>query len=175
VKRIPTRQWLAENQRVTRLCNKLMRSFPGDGREDVRDAVQDAFLAFHKRKRQVDDWESYLRKISIRLIARALAKRRHRANLHALLEDLEQLAGPPTADPALQLQQEEHRKLISAAISNLTPRLRATLQLDMEGLSDGEIAQRLGIGLEAVRKNLHRGRAMVRAAILSPEDEHGNE
>ena len=173
MKRNSTRQWLAENQRITALCNKLARWARSDHPEDVQDVLQDTFEAFCKGKREVDDWGSYVSKIFYRKFMRAAAlRRRYLANLGALGEDIEQLGSEPAADPACQVQDEQSRELLKQQVANLTPRLRATLELHLQDLSNEEIAERLGISVAGVRKNLNRGLVILMAGNKSVEDDH---
>jgi RNA polymerase sigma-70 factor (ECF subfamily) len=57
---------------------------------------------------------------------------------------------------------------LDQAISSLDPKYREVLVLrDVEGLTAREVAEVLGIGVDAVKSRLHRARLAVRAA-LSP-------
>ena len=71
---------------------------------------------------------------------------------------------------------ENHRiaKALDRAITDLEPLYREVLVLrDVEGLTAPEVAQVLGVGVDAVKSRLHRARIIVRsrlAAILDDAD-----
>jgi RNA polymerase sigma-70 factor, ECF subfamily len=66
-------------------------------------------------------------------------------------------------DPALQA---EARRRLRAAIDSLPPDYRTAFVLhDMEGLSNPEIAEMLGISLPAVKSRVHRSRLFLRQRL----------
>ena len=68
--------------------------------------------------------------------------------------------------PDARLADRELGEAIEDALDHLAPMYREVLILrDMEGLSAPEVAQTLGLGLEAVKSRLHRARLSVRAAL----------
>ena len=71
--------------------------------------------------------------------------------------------GPPL-DEALASREVE--RAVEAAIRSLKPEWREVLLLrDVEGLTAQEVAEVLGLRVEAVKSRLHRARAAVRAAL----------
>jgi RNA polymerase sigma-70 factor, ECF subfamily len=74
------------------------------------------------------------------------------------------------ADPAATVEQtvtrDEMRDCVRSFVEALPTDARAVLALsDLEELTDREIAEVLGIGLEAMKMRLHRARARLRAAM----------
>ena len=71
----------------------------------------------------------------------------------------------PHADA--NLADRELGEAIEEAVGSLAPMYREVLILrDMEGLSAPEVAQSLGLGLEAVKSRLHRARLAVREQLM---------
>lgn len=61
------------------------------------------------------------------------------------------------------LLSEESRKILRDSIDSLPEAMRTVVILkDVEGLSNEEIAQTLGLSVPAVKSRLHRGRLMLR-------------
>ena len=64
----------------------------------------------------------------------------------------------------------ERQKEVQSAMSGLTERDRQLLMLKyVDGLSYGEIAQRIGVTASSVQSRLHRARALLREKLLSTE------
>ena len=62
--------------------------------------------------------------------------------------------------------QGELRRVLTAAIDGLPPDYRTALVLhDVEGLSNPDIAEALGISLPAVKSRVHRSRLFVRQRL----------
>ncbi|HKB37921.1 MAG TPA: sigma-70 family RNA polymerase sigma factor [Gemmataceae bacterium] len=73
---------------------------------------------------------------------------------------------PASPDPVQQAMGREPAGLIRAATERLPTQYREVFVLaDVEGLSDPEVAQRLGLSLSAVKSRLHRARLMMREAL----------
>jgi len=65
-----------------------------------------------------------------------------------------------------QALQGELRKVLGDAIDKLPPDYRTALVLhDVEGLSNPDIAEALGISLPAVKSRVHRSRLFVRKSL----------
>jgi RNA polymerase sigma-70 factor (ECF subfamily) len=71
------------------------------------------------------------------------------------------------SEPGEQILTRELRDAIERAIRELPPTLRAAVVLrDLENLSTTEAAAALGIAESALKVRLHRGRQVLRAALL---------
>ena len=123
---------------------------------DVEDAVQDSLITASRRLvdlRQLECFASWLFRIVNRECNRR--KRSLRALWHEPLgEDIAIACTAPRPDLARDL---------AAALQSLPPHYREILLLrDLEGLALAEIADRLGLSLEATKARLHRARALAR-------------
>lgn len=79
-----------------------------------------------------------------------------------------------THRPDRELGERELGDAVESAIGELAPMYREVLILrDVEGLSAAEVAETLGLGVDAVKSRLHRARVAVRdrlAPILMPPE-----
>lgn len=129
---------------------------------EAADAAQSAFVLAYEQ------WES-LR--NPRAWLRTVAKRR----LHVLrsgtareqpADQLPDLPGGRCPVAAVELGEEEAR--VYEALSWLPPRQREVMAWTLDGYRPQEIAQIMGIAPEAARKNLERGRTLLKQALLKP-------
>ncbi len=141
--------------------------------EDAKDVLQDTLFAMARGVRDfrgassVSTW--------LYTIARSFCiKKRRRSKFAPAGErsidsdagvDASQFADPAkTPDEALAGQQVE--MALEQAIGALEPRYREVLLLrDVEGLTAAEVAEVLGISVQAVKSRLHRARLFVRAQV----------
>ncbi len=136
---------------------RLARSVVGDG--DADDVAQESCLACWRHLEQIDDpakFENWLMRIAYRTAVRRARWHRLRARVFAAQGSLTTRGGPPrtSTDPTSDL-------LVWQVLSRLPPRQRAVLHLTVvEGMTDTEIAQALGIRAGTVRA--HRRRAAER-------------
>jgi RNA polymerase sigma factor (sigma-70 family) len=177
VRRIPTRASLVENVRIGNVCRKLLRVCRrGENPEDAWDLLQEAYVKFLEvtRKSPVANEEAYLKTV-IRNIRSAMwrERRKREATLLALEELLEQPDEVSGGHPASGPSPEEQAEWLKKAIESLSPRLRETIELDMGGFSNEQIAGRLGIEMTTVKKHLSRARAHVELIMLQ-EAEHAD-
>lgn len=91
--------------------------------------------------------------------------------------DLDEVA-PALADPARGPEEAATRRevagILADGLSRLSPAEREVLLLrDVQGLTAPEAAQRLGIGVHALKSRLHRARAALRAAVHDAPRESG--
>ncbi len=150
------------------------------GEEDAKDVLQETLIAAARGIRDfrgassVSTW--------LYTIARSFCIKRHRTSKFApgQMESLEERSrevqempdaarGPEDAAAGSQV-----RAALQEAIGTLEPMYREVLVLrDVEGLSAPEVAEVLGLSVEAVKSRLHRARVSVRerlAAVLgTPE------
>ena len=141
--------------------------------EDAKDVLQETLLAMARGIRDFHGASS----ISTWLytIARSFCIKKRRRSKFApeQVRSLETDAAPQVArladpakspDEALAGRQIEHA--IEQAIASLEPMYREVLLLrDVEGLTAKEVAEVLGVSVQAVKSRLHRARLSVRADV----------
>ena len=141
--------------------------------EDAKDVLQDTLLAMARSVRDFRGASS----ISTWLytIARSFCIKRHRKSKFApesersldsdVNPEVARLADPTKRpDEALAAGQVEHA--LEQAIGALEPLYREVLLLrDVEGLTAPEVAEVLGVSVQAVKSRLHRARLSVRAHV----------
>jgi RNA polymerase sigma-70 factor (ECF subfamily) len=141
--------------------------------EDAKDVLQDTLLAVARGVRDFRGASSL--STWLYTVARSFCiKKRRRSQFapeaeHSLETDVEiearHLPSPEKhPDEALDGKQVEHA--LEQAISSLEPIYREVLLLrDVEGLSAPEVAEVLGITIQAVKSRLHRARLSVREQV----------
>lgn len=130
--------------------------------EDAEDAVQMALWQLHRRVgalRTVAAFAGWLFRIVERECYRLFRRRRDTVPVHELLEHEAPRAAAVPQDLRLDL---------ARAIEQLEPPYREVLLLrDLHELTAPEVAQQLGLSIEAVKSRLQRGRARVREQLLA--------
>jgi RNA polymerase sigma-70 factor (ECF subfamily) len=148
--------------------------------EDAKDVLQETLIAAARGIRDfrgassVSTW--------LYTIARSFCIKRHRTSkfapgqVESLEERSREVQGMPDASrgPEEAAVGNQVRSALQSAIGALDPMYREVLVLrDVEGLSAPEVAEVLGLSVEAVKSRLHRARVVVRqqlAAVLgTPE------
>ncbi len=141
--------------------------------EDARDVLQDTLLAMARSVRDFRGASS----ISTWLysIARSFCIKKRRRSKFA--PEAEQSLDTDTAGEAAQLADsgrsadellagKQVRRALEEAIGALEPMYREVLLLrDVESLSAAEVAEVLGVSVQAVKSRLHRARLSVRARV----------
>jgi RNA polymerase sigma-70 factor (ECF subfamily) len=143
--------------------------------EDAKDVLQDTLLAMARGVRNFRGESSLATWLYTVARSFCIKKRRRSKFAPRNVESLETGAGvevkrltAPSNDPAEALEGKRMEEALEEAVSALDPKYREVLVLrDMEGLTAREVAEVLGIGVDAVKSRLHRARLAVRAA-LSP-------
>ncbi len=127
--------------------------------DDVEEAIQDALWILYRKLgglRSAAAFTGWLVQIVRRACLGLARARRTRTARHVALDAVAEPLDSGASDPAL-------RAALAAIIARLPQTYRdAILLRDVEGLSAGEMARRLGISLEAAKSRVHRARAMVR-------------
>jgi RNA polymerase sigma-70 factor, ECF subfamily len=144
---------------------RLVRALSvADDPADVEDAVQEAFVAAHRRWPYVvglDDPVGWVRRAALNRISTGRRTRRRRAEILRRVRPPD----PVTLDP-LDLDLLE-------AIRALPPRQRRSLCLHhLGGYPIGEIAPMLGVAEGTVKSNLHDARSALRRLMEVPDDVH---
>jgi RNA polymerase sigma-70 factor (sigma-E family) len=133
-------------------------------RADAEDVVQEAFLRLQGHARSIDGAgreAAYLRSIVLNLARSRLRRRR----LAAWKRPPPVVAGAGP-DEVVELRDEQRR--IVEALRRLPARQRECLVLRYFGeLSDGEIAETLGVSVASVRTHVQRGKASLERGMGS--------
>jgi RNA polymerase sigma-70 factor (ECF subfamily) len=141
--------------------------------EDARDVLQETLLAMARGLRDFRE-ESSMSTWLYR-VARSFCLKKHRkgkfqpSNVASLETDLPLEANRLVAKgkrPDEVLEGKELQEALEASIDSLDPVYREVLILrDFEGLTAPEVAEALGVSVDAVKSRLHRARLAVRSAM----------
>jgi RNA polymerase sigma-70 factor (ECF subfamily) len=142
--------------------------------EDARDVLQETLLTAARRLREFRG-ESSL-STWLYAVARSFCVKMRRGSKGAAAREtvpLEHAEAAHTAAPGRgpddAAADRELRSKLERAIAALDPASREVLVLrDVEGLTAPEVAEVLGVSVDAVKSRLHRARADVRAALAEP-------
>ncbi len=171
---VPTWDEVVENHsdRVFRLAYRLTGNRP-----DAEDLTQEVFVRVFRSLETYTPgtFEGWLHRITTNLFLDG-ARRKQRIRFDALSD--ERAARLQSADVAPELSYADQRfdDDIERALATLPPEFRAAVVLcDVEGLSYEEIAEILDAKLGTVRSRIHRGRAMLRRALVHRAPTEGRE
>jgi RNA polymerase sigma-70 factor (ECF subfamily) len=133
---------------------------------DAEDVLQDTLLSV------VDHLQEFQGRASLAswvfMLARTACARRRRGlkNQPHLTPDAAGELASSDSSPELATGQKQLRVALERALAQLSEEQREVLLLrDMEGLSAPEVAESLGLSVEAVKSRLHRSRAKLREAL----------
>lgn len=147
----------------------LAHRLVGDA-HDAADVTQEVYLRAYRALagfRGDAEFTTWLYRITANCAATHLGRRRrHR---HRPLPEHDTMADPDEAvDPCARAEATSMRERLDAAIDGLPPRLRAVVVLrDVYGLSNGDIAEALGISVTAAKVRLHRARRRLHDALFA--------
>jgi RNA polymerase sigma-70 factor (ECF subfamily) len=148
----------AYERRVTSVLYRLL-----DDRRDVEEATQDVFVQAWRnlgRFRGHAQLFTWLYQIAVN---EALMRRRRKRPDVQELDD--RLASAPDPEPGL-------RELLVRELAALPFEHRAAVVLrDVEGLSNAEVAEALGISVGAAKSRIHRARMQIRDALAHWEQD----
>ena len=150
------------SDRVFRLALRLTGN-----RHDAEDLTQEVFVRVFRSLHtyQPGTFEGWLHRITTNLFLDQ-ARRRQRIRFDALSDERAARIASAAAGPDLAYADRTFDDDVEAALAALPPDFRAAVVLcDIEGLTYEEIAGILGAKLGTVRSRIHRGRAMLRAAL----------
>jgi RNA polymerase sigma-70 factor (ECF subfamily) len=141
--------------------------------EDAEDVLQDTFLRAYRGLKSFMGNSTFSTWI-YRITANSALMRLRKKQLPTVsIEDADERDAPITiADwapgPVEQLLTQETRDAMQQAIEALPPEFRQVFVLrDVEGLSNGEVAEILDLSVAAVKSRLHRARLKVRNRLMS--------
>lgn len=137
-------------------------------RHAAEDVVQEAFarvIALEQSGQPVAKPRSLLLRTTYRLVIDASRRNKLRSHedLHALPED-EHPAAPAASQPDEALDSAQRARALLTTIENLPPRCREAFVLHkIDGLTQPEVAARMGISLNMVERHIMRGMDACRA------------
>lgn len=137
-------------RRVLRTAWRVMGSL-----EDAQDVAQEVFLKLHRHFNQVEPAtvEAWLYRTTLNACFDGLRRRR----------PAEPLDAEPAVAPEIDLERDERRRLVAAALRTLPERERAAVVLrEIEGLSTAEAAAALGTSEGTVRSQISLAKAKLR-------------
>lgn len=132
-----------------------------DKSEDVEDLAQEVYLRLLRvdagESSKIANPEAYLYTVAVNLLRERAVLRKRRGRDLDILDVIDELFSPdPT--PEEQAVRVEREARLSSVIKDLSPKFRAALVMHYgHDLSHQEIADRLGISVHAVKKNISRG------------------
>jgi RNA polymerase sigma-70 factor (ECF subfamily) len=144
---------------------------PEDAEDIVQQTFQKAFIHLHQFDGK-SSFSTWLTRIAVNEALMLL--RKGRAVRQVLIEDSseEQTAThgleirDASPSPEANYLKREETELLSAAISNLKPRLRTVIELrELAELSTQETARRMGVSVAAVRARIFHGRKKLRRSL----------
>lgn len=141
---------------------------------DAEDALQDALLQAHRKWhtfRGESDPATWLYTITVRACRRRLRERRRRAPTFQQAAPWNEATvssyGLGEEAPAEHAVRREESESLKAAIASLPSHFRAPIILkEMLEMSVEETAAALGVKPETIKTRLHRGRLVLRKALL---------
>jgi RNA polymerase sigma-70 factor (family 1) len=136
-------------------------------KEDAADIVQEVFISLWNRRRELSltsTLAAYLQTSVKYKAIHYIEKNITRRNYLKTLGDIE--AANPAPSGEVLLHAKEVRELIQSVISNMPPKMREVYQLSrQEHLSHREIAARLGISDETVKKHIQHALQLLKTAL----------
>lgn len=161
-------------ERLYRIACRLLGN-----RDDALDAVQEMLV---RLMRSLPGFRGEARFSTwlYRLAANTCADYRRRLAAGRVTHALDLDADPPMAapdeDPDRRCEREHRERLIEQALRMLPESQRLLLVLrDLEGLSNHEVADILGIEVGALKSRLHRARAALRRVLEAGVTVEGEE
>jgi RNA polymerase sigma-70 factor, ECF subfamily len=148
--------------------------------DEAHDYSQDAFKRFYEKRHQLrgDAPWPFLQMIARNLLLNKIrdqkAAKRSGRSVEIDAPEVTELAAPEEPDYAERQHWQLRRKRLSAEVQRLPPGQRETMELWLQDLKLEEIAQRLGITLDAVKSRLRDARRILRVKLGAdalPEDE----
>ncbi|WP_457623059.1 RNA polymerase sigma factor SigE [Nocardioides secundeburneus] len=161
---VPTWDEIVErhSDRVYRLAYRLTGNRP-----DAEDLTQEVFVRVFRSLSSYTPgtFEGWLHRITTNLFLDQ-ARRKQRIRFDALSDERADRLSSPSPAPDAAYADRTFDDDIETALATLPPDFRVAVVLcDVEGLTYEEIANILGAKLGTVRSRIHRGRAMLRAAL----------
>lgn len=157
--------------RYSRSVRRVARSICGD---DARgdEAAQDAFLLAYRKLNRLEDVDAFrpwLMRITRNRALETIRRRAGEPSRHEELDSIEHLgiaAGWGTRSPERIAERRQRLLHVAKALDALSPEDREIIVLrDIEGVSGPEVAEVLGVHLNAAKSRLHRARLRLMAQL----------
>jgi len=135
-------------------------------KEEAYEVVQETFLKIWYKRQDLDPTKSIEGYLST--LARNFALKAIKKSLNeTLLSDLPEIISPDEADDLVNMS--EFKQKLESALSSIPPRSREILLMSRnEGLSNAQIAEKLGISLSTVNNHIHRALNGLRTYLEVP-------
>jgi RNA polymerase sigma-70 factor (ECF subfamily) len=138
-------------------------------KEDAEEIVQEVFVKIWESRNKIDaysSFESFLFTIAYNTTISLLRKRSSEKIYLEYLKSLQQCANSP--DLIDEIQYNELNNRVQTLLNELTPRQKEIFQLSREdGLSHDEIAKKLDISVNTVKKHMGNTLAFLKSQIDS--------
>ncbi|HET7339025.1 MAG TPA: sigma-70 family RNA polymerase sigma factor [Candidatus Dormibacteraeota bacterium] len=131
---------------------------------EAEDVAQEVFVDFHRLHSAAAQYApAWLHRAAAHTSLNRLrgSRRRLKREVAQALEE-----GDRTVDPQKQLEVDEDRRLVRAALGRLAPKPAAALAMRASGLSYAEVAQALGVGIGQVGTLLRRAETALRKEVI---------
>jgi len=158
--------------KVYRLAMRMLRN-----QQDAEDALQETFLQVYRGLKNFEGRSSFSTWLFRLATNVCLMKIRHRGTEPSQLLPLEEylpqheegqhplIQDWPDLPDEILLNKESREKMMEA-LEKLPPEYRAVFVLrDLEGLSNAQTAEAMGISIPAVKSRLHRARLALRGLL----------
>lgn len=149
----------SEYARVVGIANRVLAD-----PHEAEDVAQEVFVDFHRLHSATAQYApAWLHRAAAHASLNRLrgARRRLKREVAQALEE-----GDRAIDPQKQLEVDEDRRLVRAALARLAPKPAAALAMRASGLSYAEVAQALGVGVGQVGTLLRRAEAALRKEVI---------
>lgn len=136
-------------------------------REYAEDVFQDAFTVVWQSRRFINPDASFSSYLYTIMRNRILNQLRNAANEEKLKESILSQALDYTEDTKREVMLNDLKSLISHALQQLTPRQREIFEMSREAqLSHKEIADKLGISINAVQEHISTSLKLIRTYLI---------
>ena len=154
-----------------RLLSFAMRSI--GSREDGLDVVQETFVRIYKQRTRYQEqgaFSSWIFRIASNICRNEVRWRVRHPSVAGMSEDEDALPGSRQQDPGpspfAQTEAAERALAVRSAVAELPEPLRMAVHLfDFEGLSQRDIAIRLGCSAKAVETRIYRARKILKKRL----------
>src|SRR5437660_2216746 len=134
-----------------------------DDPHEAEDVAQDIFIDFHRLHTATAQYApAWLHRAAAHASLNRLrgARRRQKREVAQALEEGERML-----DPEKQIEVDEDRRQVRAALGRLAPKPAAALAMRASGLSYAEVAQARGVGIGQVGTLLRRAETALRKEV----------